>query len=387
MVDLEKVKQCLVDHGVEFISGVPDTLLNDFCLMVNAQWPKSNHVIAANEGNSVGLAVGYHLSTGTIPLVYMQNSGIGNTVNPLISLAHESVYSIPMVILAGWRGEPNRKDHPQHTKQGELTPVLFDNMDIPYRILEDDTVQVVDSFRWALETAKSESSPVALIALKNVLEKGEKDDFPASPTQPSREEAISFLLDVFPDSTIFVASTGRATRELYEVRRLKTLGHQNDFLNVGAMGHTSSIAQGIAAGNSERLVVCLDGDASTIMHLGALTTSGIMDLSNFVHIVLNNGAHESVGGQPSAGKVIDLNGIARSCGYQTASKAVEDLREIPDIVKALVPSTGPVFIEVKIRKGMRKDLPPLVIEPLKLKELLMTELGKKARGSYTSYKK
>lgn len=374
MVDLHKVKQCLIDQGVEFITGVPDTLLNDFCLMVSSQWPKSNHVIAANEGNSVGLAVGYHLSTGSIPLIYMQNSGIGNTVNPLISLAHESVYSIPMVILAGWRGEPNRKDHPQHTKQGELTPVLFDDMDIPYRVLEDNTDQVVESFKWAIETARAKNAPVALIAVKNVLERGEKDDFLTNPNQPSREDAISSLIDAFPENTIFVASTGRATRELYEIRNLKGMSHQNDFLNVGAMGHTSSIAQGIAAGNKERLIVCLDGDASAIMHLGALTTSSIMDLSNFVHVVLNNGAHESVGGQPSAGNKIDLNSIAKNCGYETAPRAVENLHEIPNVVKALVPNTRPVFIEVKIRKGMRRDLPPLVIEPSKQKNLLMNEL-------------
>jgi len=177
MINQEKFVEKLKNEGVEFITGVPDTLLNDFCLYIEDNWPKDHHIIAANEGNAVALACGYHLATGSIPLVYMQNSGLGNTVNPLLSLAHKDVYSIPMVLLIGWRGDPSIKDHAQHRKQGELTPVLLDAMDIPYKILENDTDDALEKVKWAVKTAKKSSRTLALVVRKGVLEKGEKESF------------------------------------------------------------------------------------------------------------------------------------------------------------------------------------------------------------------
>jgi len=374
MIDIASFTDKLHDSGIEFITGVPDTLLNDFCLYIEDSWSKERHIIAANEGNAIGLAAGYHLATGTTPLVYMQNSGIGNTVNPILSLTHKEVYSIPMLLLVGWRGEPGRNDHAQHKKQGEVTPLLLETMDVPYKVLTDDTEGTLEALKWGIELAKKSNSPVALIATKGVFEKGEKAGFKSENEQLlSREEAIDCVLNSIPENAIVIASTGRATRELYELRNIRNESHDNDFLNVGAMGHTSSIGLGIAMA-TKRKVVCLEGDSSAMMHLGSFTTTGLLKPDNFLHIVLNNGVHESVGGQKSAGFNVDLTEIAKHCGYVTIAKSVKTIEEIKDAIKSLEMNDGPAFIEITIRKGIRKDMPPLKFDLFNSKKKLMGNL-------------
>lgn len=374
MVDITLFSDKLQNSGIEFITGVPDTLLNDFCLHIENNWPKDKHVIAANEGNAIGLAVGYHLATGTIPLVYMQNSGIGNTVNPLLSLTHKEVYSIPMILLIGWRGEPGKNDHAQHKKQGEITPGLLEIMEIPYKVVLDNNDNAIDSLIWANEFAIENNCPVALIAGKGVFEKGEKAGFNSENEQLlSREEAINCVLNSIPQNAIIVASTGRATRELYELRNIRNEKHNNDFLNVGAMGHTSSIASGIALG-TERQVVCIEGDASAIMHMGSFTTTGLMKQNNFLHIVLNNGVHESVGGQKTAGLEANLTEIAHNSGYKTIEKQIINNEEITNSINTLLDSKQPSFIEILIRKGMRIDMPPLRFSQIDSKKELIKTL-------------
>jgi len=371
MIDIALFSDNLRNKGVEFITGVPDTLLNDFCLHIENHWDKNKHIIAANEGNSIGLATGYHLSTGTIPLVYMQNSGIGNTVNPILSLAHNRVYGIPMVLLIGWRGDPNIKDHAQHSKQGEITPVLLESMDIPFKVVPNDTEGAIETFNWANDIAKKTNNPVALLATKGVFEKGEKAGFNnENENLLSREEAINCVLDAIPESSIVVASTGRATRELFELRNIRKESHKYDFLNVGAMGHTSSIAFGIAIATDNK-VVCLEGDSSAIMHLGSFTTVGLIKPNNFLHIVLNNGAHESVGGQKSAAFNANLTEIAKNAGYFTVEKPVKTVNEIKDAINSLENCDGPTFIEIIIRKGIRKDMPPLKFDLIDSKNEFM----------------
>lgn len=370
MIDLKKFYDCLNEAGVEFITGVPDTLLNEFCLMVQKQWPKNRHVIAANEGNAIALAAGFSLVNGSVPFVYMQNSGMGNTLNPLLSLTNKEVYSIPMVLLIGWRGDPNVKDHAQHKKQGKLTPVLLEDLEIPYKILEDDDDQSLEATKWAINEAKEKSSPVALIAKKGVLEKGEKEDLSKleSDYLLYREDVIELLLDHLPEDTMYVASTGRATRELYYLRKKREESHANDFLNIGAMGHTSSIAVGMALSQTDSLVVCLDGDSAAIMHMGALAILGQLELPNLLHVVMNNGVHESVGGQPSVGMKIDFTQIAKSSGYHTVNNPAKNEQELLSSVDQLLEKGGPAFIDVLIRKGMRSKLPPLDIIPKELKQ-------------------
>jgi len=371
MIDQIKFQQQLKQAGVEFITGVPDTLLNEFCLSIEENWSKEKHIIAANEGNAIALASGYHLSTGTVPLIYMQNSGMGNTLNPLLSLSNKEVYSIPMILLIGWRGDPSVKDHAQHKKQGELTPVLLDDLDIPYKILMDDEEAVLEASQWAVDTAKEINTPVALIAKKNVLEKGSKLDLSQLPSEYEmfREDVIENLLNHLPKDTIYVAATGRATRELYYLRKHRNESNENDFLNIGAMGHTSSIALGIAIAQKDRYVVCLDGDASAIPHLGAFAIQGNQDVSNLLHVVMNNGVHESVGGQASVGFNIDLTSIAKHSGYNTVEQAAANSSEFLNAVDQLSQANKPAFVEVKIRKGMRSKLPPLNIVPKELKNI------------------
>ncbi len=377
MIDQKKFHECLQDVGVEFITGVPDSLLNEFCLYAVAELPPERHVIAANEGNAVALAAGYHLATGSVPLVYMQNSGIGNAMNPLLSLTNKDVYAIPMVLLVGWRGDPDIKDHSQHKKQGELTPVLMDAMDIPFRVIDSDGEDAFEAARWAVRTAREISGPAALIAKKGMFAQSKKKETAAEDGKynMSRENAIECIMRSVPADTIFVATTGRATRELFVLRNLSGTDHNMDFLNVGAMGHASSISNGIALGAKNRLVVCLDGDAAAIMHLGSLTTTGLLGSSNFLHVVLNNGAHESVGGQPTAGFKANLTAIAKNSGYNTVGYAVETEQKLRDAIKVLLATGGPAFIDIHIRKGIRSDLGPLNVSLGNLKDIFMKSIS------------
>ncbi|MFY0687774.1 MAG: phosphonopyruvate decarboxylase [Cyclobacteriaceae bacterium] len=378
MLNLKSFENIIASGGVEFISGVPDTLLNELCLHIQTNWPKERHVIAANEGNAVALAAGYHLATNTIPLVYLQNSGMGNTLNPLLSLTNKEVSSVPLILIIGWRGDPAVNDWPQHKKQGEVTPKILDLLDIPYKVLDQDDTKSLESTKWALETAKSTRSPVALIAKKGVFEKGEKEDLSKQPSQYelSREKAIVALIDKLPSDTLYVATTGRATRELHAIREYKEQSHQFDFLNVGAMGHASSIAAGINIAQRNRLVVCLDGDAGALMHLGSIPVNGRADLRNYIHVVLNNGVHESVGGQESVGHRFDYCKLAEGAGYTTPGRPISTKKELTEFLDKQKDNNGPVLIDLHIRKGMRQDMPPLRVDTNELKELFTNSLLK-----------
>jgi len=374
MVNQDKLFSSLQDLGIRFFTGVPDSLLNDFCLYLCRNYDREHHVMAANEGNAIGIATGNYMATGHIPVVYMQNSGIGNATNPLLSLAHQTVYSVPMILVIGWRGDPEVKDHAQHKKQGELTPVLMKDMDIPYEILDDDDT-VIEKFAWAHQTAKEISSPVALIAKKGILTQKEKhQEYPES-TLMNREEAIAAVIDVFGNDAIYLATTGRATRELHEQLKEKGISEGHEFLNVGSMGHVSSVALGMAIACPERKIVVFDGDAAAVMHMGSLATIGRYQPRNLIHIVLNNGVNESVGGQPSAGQVIDLTTIAKSCGYTTPSVVVEKCMDLKTMVEILAEADRPGFIDVHVRQGIRQDMPKLDIDHQEQKKLLMKTIN------------
>ena len=378
MLNIVRIIKTIKKSGVEFISGVPDTLLNDFCLGLDSHWDKEQHVLAANEGNAIALAAGYHIATNTVPLVYMQNSGMGNSMNPLISLTDKGVYSIPMVILIGWRGEPGIGDWPQHQRQGELSPVLLDALNIPYKILDENEESSLASIEWSVEEARRTHQPTALLVKKNVLAKKEKSGFDESDQiySLSREEAITQIISELPDDTLFVASTGRITRELHAIRDLLGQSHEYDFLNVGAMGHAVSIAAGVAIAHPNRTVACLDGDAAALMHMGSLPITANIGLSNLVHVVLNNGIHESVGGQKSVGFSANLTGIARNSGYDTLATFVSipaDLKQGLDFLQGTKKSG---FLEVRIKKGMRADMPILKADTVALKHQFVCSITK-----------
>lgn len=373
MVDQKYLFESLQKMGINFFTGVPDSLLNDFCLYMVKNIPDRQHVMAANEGNAIGIAAGHYLATGNIPVVYMQNSGIGNATNPLLSLAHDSVYGIPMILVIGWRGDPSISDHAQHKKQGELTPVLLKDMDIPYEILDDENT-VIPKFEWAINKAKEISSPVALIAKKAILaEKEKKQVYPESNLM-SREEAICSVIDAFGEDAIYLGTTGRATRELNEQLKLHGVGEGHEFHNVGSMGHVSSVGLGIALACPDKQIVVFDGDAAAVMHLGAFATNSRYKVGNMIHIVLNNGANESVGGQPSAGYVVNLTEIAAACGYLTSGCAIETKEELLALIRKHKNGAMPLFIEIRVRQGIRSNMPKLTINHKAEKFALMKTL-------------
>lgn len=375
MIDQKILFNNLREIGLEFFTGVPDSLLNDFCLHLVNNLPDNQHIMAANEGNAIGIAAGYHMATGKLPVVYMQNSGIGNATNPLLSLTHPCVYSIPMILVIGWRGDPAIKDHVQHKKQGELTTVLMDDMDIPYDVLDSDET-VVEKFAWAAKKAKEINSPVALIAKKAILTQKEKKQEYADSKLMNREEAISAVLDVFGKDAIYLATTGRATRELHEQIAIHGFSDEIEFLNVGAMGHLSSIGLGLAMGSPDKKIVVFDGDAAAVMHMGSLATNGRYQPSNLIHIVLNNGVNESVGGQQSSGQIIDLTTVAKGCGYVTLENFVESKDDLQNAVRQMAEGNRLSFIDAHVRQGIRKDMPGLKIEHESAKEALMNYLRK-----------
>lgn len=375
MVNQNELFEALDKLGVIFFTGVPDSLLNDFCLYLVNNIPDSRHVMAANEGNAIAIAAGNYMATGNIPVVYMQNSGIGNATNPLLSLTHDCVYGIPLVLVIGWRGDPSINDHAQHKKQGELTPVLMSDMDIPYEILDADET-VVDKFTWAVNKAKEISSPVALIAKKAILTQKEKKQTYAESKLMNREEAVAAVVDVLGDDAIYLGTTGRATREVHEQLKEHGVGEGREWQNVGSMGHVSSVGLGLALARPDKRIVVFDGDAAAVMHMGALATNCRYRAGNMVHIVLNNGVNESVGGQPSAGFLIDLTTVAKACGYRTVGHPVETKEELQQIVREYLSDEIPLFVDVHVRQGIRSDMPKLNIDHKAQKEALMRNLIK-----------
>lgn len=374
MLNPAQVFQFIREQGVTFFTGVPDSLLKDFCAYVTDHAADEDHVITANEGNAVALAAGHFLGTGEPALVYMQNSGLGNAVNPLLSLADPEVYSIPMLLLIGWRGEPGVKDEPQHVKQGRVMVPLMDAMEIPSFELAADTVDAAAVIEQACRIMRGRMMPVALMVRKDAfakykLQKDVVTDFPMN-----REGAVKCVVDLLDDSDVVVSTTGKASRELYEYRAVRGDGHGNDFLTVGAMGHTASIAMGVARRQRDRRVVCLDGDGSVLMHMGALAIVGKSGLRNFMHVVINNGAHDSVGGQPTLGFEIDLVKIAEACGYRRAL-SVSRPEDVKQAFTDLAEEGGPVLLEIRVNKGARDDLGRPRTSPIENRDAFMKRLG------------
>ena len=366
MVNVEKFVDGLKSNGVDFFCGVPDSLLKSFCAYVTDTCGKQ-HVITANEGGAVGLASGHYLSTGKLACVYMQNSGQGNAVNPLASLADPDVYSIPMLLVVGWRGMPGVHDEPQHVKQGKITLELMKTLGIPTEVLPETTSKACACVKKLLKQAVKESRPVAVIVKKGLFEEYKLKNKEADIAKARREAVIEKLLAQLPKKAVIVSTTGMISRELYETRIRLGMGHERDFLTVGSMGHASMIALGIAKAQPKRPVVCLDGDGASIMQMGNMAIVGQSGCKNLTHIVLNNSAHDSVGGQPTVGGRIDLKKIAKACGYRVLSP----LTSHPS---PLTPQ--PAFLEIKVAKGARKDLGRPKEAPVVNKKLFMETLAK-----------
>lgn len=359
-------------RGISFFTGVPDSLLKDFCAYVSDNTSKNEHVITANEGNAIGLAAGHYLGSGSPALVYMQNSGIGNAINPLTSLADPEVYSIPMLLMVGWRGEPGQKDEPQHVKQGRIMTQLLDALEIPWFAISAKTSNAEELISEAFSLMNKNKAPVVLLISKGTFEPYKLKSDIKTNLPLNREQAIEAIVENIEPDDLVVSTTGMASRELYEIRAKTKQGHGNDFLTVGAMGHTASIAFGLAQAQKRKHVICLDGDGSVLMHMGALAIIGNSASSNLTHIVINNGAHDSVGGQPTVGFNIDLTAIANACGY----KKVLSTDSKDGLADALNDSqgSGPCFIEVRVNKGARQDLGRPKSTPVENKNALMAQL-------------
>lgn len=375
MVSVNNIYNKLTELGTDMFTGVPDSLLKNFCAYVTDNAPEGHHIIAANEGNAVGIAAGHYLATRKPALVYMQNSGEGNAVNPLLSLADKKVYSIPMILMIGWRGEPNVHDEPQHVKQGEVTVSLLETMDIPYVVLSTEEDEALKQVEQAFSKTVELSSPVAIVIRKGTfgsykLQNASRNDNPLS-----REEAMKLVVDSLNDSDVVVSTTGKLSRELFEYREEKKQGHGHDFLTVGSMGHSSSIALGIAMAKPNRRIFCFDGDGALIMHTGALGIVAAQNPKNFFHILFNNGAHESVGGQPTVGYKIKPAEIALAMGYKKAVTATTR-QEITDALNMLSNCEGPVLIELKVKIDSRDNLGRPTTTPEQNKEDFMNFLSK-----------
>lgn len=381
MIRCQDFVDWLAALGVDFYAGVPDSLLKPVCFYM-ADHAGDNHVVAANEGGAVALACGYHLATGRVPLVYLQNSGQGNTINPLLSLADPDVYSIPLLLLIGWRGEPGTKDEPQHVKQGKVTVSLLEAMEIPHRLLPpepDATRRCIDEL---LAIATAESRPVALLVRKDTFEPYKPTGQPAGDFEMTREQAIEMVVAALDETDAIVSTTGKISRELYEYRDRTGQGHQREFLTVGSMGHASQIAMGIALARPDRQVFCLDGDGAMLMHMGGAAIVGTAGVANFKHVILNNGVHDSVGGMATAGLHVSFTEIVKACGYTTAWR-VERREDLADKVAQLRSAAGPALLEIMVQKGTRADLGRPKTSPIENKtaftEFLFLEAGERHR--------
>lgn len=419
MIASEHVYDALVGEGVTFFTGVPDSLLKPFC---SCLYDRGHTLIAANEGAAVALATGYHLATGGIPLVYMQNSGLGNAINPLTSLTNPEVYGIPMVLMIGWRGAPGMEDEPQHRRPGDVMLRQLELLGVRSFVLDANTDDVRESVVTAVAEARGHSIPVALVVKEGTFQaytsagriRDEQKEMSASgldtassgfsstsrasepitsPTNvaspapsstpaprthlPSREAMLEQILESLDPKDLIVATTGKTSREVYEIRVRRGEPHERDFLCVGNMGHASQIAMGIALHLPDRRVVCLDGDGALLMHMGSLAIQGAHAPSNYYHVLLNNGSHESVGGQPTVADGVNWPAMALACGYRTAIRLEGrgDAADYSTAVDQFMASPAPAFVEVPIRNGSRADLGRPSSSPKENKEAFMRNIA------------
>ncbi|WP_455961557.1 phosphonopyruvate decarboxylase [Bacteroides bouchesdurhonensis] len=365
----------LVSNGLDFFAGVPDSLLKNVCAYITDNIDSNRNLIAANEGGAIGLAAGHYLATGKAGVVYMQNSGEGNIINPLLSLVDKEVYAIPVLLVIGWRGRPGVHDEPQHVKQGKVTLTLLETMGVSYEVLSREESEVAIQIEKAI-AAVNAGEIYALVIEKDTFDtyKLQKNEVLKKLTM-TREEAIIEVASSIEKNAVIVSTTGMISRELFEHRTRQNEVHERDFLTVGSMGHASQIALGIALEKQNRPVYCFDGDGASIMHMGNMAIVAQQNPMNYVHVIFNNGAHDSVGGQPTVGLKIDLPAVAKAVGYRNVFH-VETLDELKAALTKIKTINGTTFLEVCVKKGNRKDLGRPTITPVQNKEALMEFLKK-----------
>ncbi len=377
MIDPARFVDRLDALGVRSYAGVPDSLLKALGQHIQATVPAERHTITANEGAAIAMAIGTYLRTGDLGAVYLQNSGFGNIVNPLLSLADPDVYGVPMLVIVGWRGQPGVRDEPQHVKQGRIMEPLLEALALPWAVLPSDPDEADRVVDWAVGAAREQQAPALLLVEKGTFAAtqpaaADAEPDPALAGLPTREEALGALVGALGEDTINVATTGMLSRELFEHREAHG-GGERDFLTVGGMGHACSIALGIAQHEPERETWCLDGDGAVLMHLGSLAVIGHHAPATYFHVVFNNGVHDSVGGQPTAISTVDLPAVAHAVGYRHAART-SDLASLPEHVAALRDAGGPSLLELRVRPGNRSDLGRPTRTPRESRELFMDAL-------------
>jgi len=354
MIKIESLFSYLKKKNITFFTGVPDSILKESKYILDKLEFK-NHIVAHNEGGAIGIGAGYYLKTKKIPCVYFQNSGLGNAINPLVSMVHKNVYSIPMLLLIGWRGAPKiSKDEPQHLLQGKITEKMLKLMNIRYCTI--DHTKDFKQLGKIIDISKKKQVPVACLIKKNTLKKNfdEIKKKKVDKIKLKRHEIIDFIIRKNYKNIKIFSTTGYTSRELYQLRKFNK-SNTKDFLNVGAMGHTSMIALGYSLKNKKHKTLCLDGDGSLIMHMGTLPVIGENQIKNFKHIVFNNEVHESVGGQKTPQKNTNFKKLSLSCGYSKYffSNSLSDFKKKYAL---FLKSNGPSFYEIKISSGSLKNL-------------------------------
>lgn len=364
----------LGSYGIDYFAGVPDSLLKNICAYIADNMDAKHNIITANEGAAVGLAAGYHLATGKVGVVYMQNSGEGNIINPLASLTDKEVYNIPVLLLIGWRGCPGVHDEPQHVKQGKVTTGILNTMGVNYDVLSKDEDKAAKQIAKAVDALKN-NEVYALVIEKDTFEDYKLQSVEVNDLIMTREDAIKTVAAALNEKDAVVSTTGMISRELFEAREGWNQGHERDFLTVGSMGHASQIALGIAMEKEDRTIWCFDGDGATLMHMGSMAIVASKTPKNYVHVVFNNGAHDSVGGQPTVGLKIDIPAVAKAVGYY-ATYSVDNEADLKKALSDmyLTKAEGPILLEVKVKKGNRKDLGRPTTTPIQNKEALMAFL-------------
>ncbi len=365
----------LGDYGVDFFAGVPDSLLKNICAYIADHFDDRHNIITANEGAAVGLAAGYHLATGKVGCVYMQNSGEGNAVNPLASLTDKEVYHIPVLLLIGWRGRPGIHDEPQHVKQGKITTGLLNVLGINYEVLNKDEDFAKRQIDKAISSIRTTGEAFALVVEKDTFDSYTLQNVVKNELTLAREEAVQMVAKSLGENDVVVSTTGMISRELFEYREAAGEDHRRDFLTVGSMGHASQIALGIALQKPDRNIFCFEGDGAVLMHTGSMAITASKKPGNFYHVVFNNGAHDSVGGQPTVALDIDLPAVAKAVGYPSVF-SVDNQNDLAQLLPKITSFPAPVFLEIKVKKGNRKDLGRPTTTPIQNKEALMDFLKK-----------
>lgn len=366
----------LEENNINFFTGVPDSLLKNICAYIEDNKDENHNIIAANEGAAMGLATGHYLATGEIPVVYMQNSGEGNIINPLASLTDKEVYNIPILLIIGWRGRPGVHDEPQHIKQGKVTLPLLETMEIKYTILSKDENEFTNQLNDVIEYMAKTKESFAFVVEKDTFEDYKlQNNQQYENLEMSREEAIQIVANSLDENTVIVSTTGMISRELFEYRANSNQTHEKDFLTVGSMGHASQIALGIALEKSNHKIYCFDGDGAAIMHMGSMAIIGSKHPENYIHIIFNNGAHDSVGGQPTVGLQINIPEIAKALNYKKVF-SIKDRMSLKEVLNKINGENGPIMLEIQVKKGNRKDLGRPTTTPIQNKEALMKFLEK-----------